>query len=413
MNIKCIKKMNEILDSELWRQPRVFNDGEAAIDLLVMADHDDIVCSTGRRHNIACKRGQVVTTIRQLMDRWNWKIKRTQLFLKNLADMKAISLDSTRDRSIITIDLDDDLCHTAPNDTAEKPAAAPQQGDNKATTNVLDANNLRRTGQQQGDNSTQTASQQGNNKATTNALNANNLRRARRQQGDNSTKTALRKGTPKGTTTVLNVNNLHHTRQQQRANAAAETSTIAPIVYSNEYISIKDESLIDAPYAREDDNSSINDEEEKTPRAGTTKSSRPLSAADYEALAEHYNAAAAHSCLPPLRALTPKRKAMLRARCREYGAEALITAIDKAAASPFLNGDNRRGWRANFDWIFRPNNFIKIIENNYDEKFQKTRADIYRRPSREEEKLRRDQEFAQHLYNKLNNPEPEPELADI
>ena len=352
MNDKYIKKMNVVLNSQMWRQAHVFNDGEAAIDLLNAASGD----------------GRIVTSVRALAARWGWRTKRTRLFLKRLADMGFMNIDSSHNNSIITIDDEDNIEHTS----ADNAGRGTPEGTTKALTN----SHLQPTGAQQKANA------------------------------------ALRKGTPEGTTTVLNVNNLQPTGAQQRANAAAETSTIAPIVYSNEYISIKDKSLIDAPYARRDvENYSTN--EEKTSRAGTTESSRPLSAADYEALAEHYNAAAAHSCLPPLRALTPKRKAMLRARCREYGAEALITAIDKAAASPFLNGDNRRGWRANFDWIFRPNNFIKIIENNYDEKFQKARADIYRRPSREEEKLRRDQEFAQHLYNKLNNPEPEPELADI
>ncbi len=58
------------------------------------------------------------------------------------------------------------------------------------------------------------------------------------------------------------------------------------------------------------------------------------------------------------------RRKMLRARIAEHGKTALITAIEKAAASDFLAG---APW-FNFDWMIRPNNFDKIISGNYDNK---------------------------------------------
>lgn len=60
------------------------------------------------------------------------------------------------------------------------------------------------------------------------------------------------------------------------------------------------------------------------------------------------------------------RRAAVLARARENGEEALNIVANKAAESDFLNGKNDRGWVATFDWLMKPNNFIKVLEGNYD-----------------------------------------------
>lgn len=64
--------------------------------------------------------------------------------------------------------------------------------------------------------------------------------------------------------------------------------------------------------------------------------------------------------------LTAKRKSAIAARCHEHGREALKVMADKAARSAFLNGGGRDSWTATIDWLLRPNNFVKVIEGNYD-----------------------------------------------
>lgn len=66
-----------------------------------------------------------------------------------------------------------------------------------------------------------------------------------------------------------------------------------------------------------------------------------------------------------IRVGTRRRTAVL-ARLRESGKDGLREAVEKAARSDFLNGRNGRGWLATFDWIFRPENFQKVLEGNYD-----------------------------------------------
>jgi hypothetical protein len=41
-------------------------------------------------------------------------------------------------------------------------------------------------------------------------------------------------------------------------------------------------------------------------------------------------------------------------------------AIKKVAASAFCNGENDRGWRADFDFFLRPDTVVKIMEGKYD-----------------------------------------------
>lgn len=69
--------------------------------------------------------------------------------------------------------------------------------------------------------------------------------------------------------------------------------------------------------------------------------------------------------LPPVVKLTHGRIRAVLARVAEYGEAGVMGMLDAAAASPFLLGENPRRWRADFDWLFKPANFVKVWEGNY------------------------------------------------
>lgn len=106
----------------------------------------------------------------------------------------------------------------------------------------------------------------------------------------------------------------------------------------------------------------------------TRKESVPAEALDLKAFADFFNKtmAAQRAQIPPVRGLQPKSKrtAFLLARLREYGKEALAAVVKKAAASDFLNGGGSRGFVADFEWLFRPNNFPRVLEGTYDNRPQ-------------------------------------------
>ena len=62
-----------------------------------------------------------------------------------------------------------------------------------------------------------------------------------------------------------------------------------------------------------------------------------------------------------------KRGGMLRARVNEYGVDSIMEAIENVRKSAFLKGQNGKGWTITFEWFVAPNNFIKVLEGNYDD----------------------------------------------
>lgn len=62
------------------------------------------------------------------------------------------------------------------------------------------------------------------------------------------------------------------------------------------------------------------------------------------------------------------RRGMVKARIRENNKHVFAVTLTKALQSDFLNGKNGKGFVANFDWIIRPNNFVKVRDGNYDNK---------------------------------------------
>lgn len=66
------------------------------------------------------------------------------------------------------------------------------------------------------------------------------------------------------------------------------------------------------------------------------------------------------------------RYKLLNARIKEYGEEAILSAINEIQLSTFLKGQNKKSWIITFDWFIKPNNFIKVLEGNYRDKSDNT-----------------------------------------
>lgn len=123
--------------------------------------------------------------------------------------------------------------------------------------------------------------------------------------------------------------------------------------------------------------------DKKKAAKAVSEKSDPASAAqsNFQRIFDYFNTKMDGKAIKTISRLTDKRKSMVRARCSEYGLQSVYDVIDKAAKSLFLNGNNDRGWTADFDWIFRPNNFPKVLEGNYD------KANRPQKPNTEREKL--------------------------
>ena len=88
---------------------------------------------------------------------------------------------------------------------------------------------------------------------------------------------------------------------------------------------------------------------------------------DLAAFARYFNEtmAANGAQIPQVRSIpsNSKRAAFVRARLKEHGKEALAKVVQNAAKLSFYNGGGARGWVADFDWLFRPANFLRVLED--------------------------------------------------
>jgi len=84
-----------------------------------------------------------------------------------------------------------------------------------------------------------------------------------------------------------------------------------------------------------------------------------------EHVLEAWNEVAERTGLPKAKKLTPERRRKLLTRIKQSSVEDFTEAISTIERSPFLRGENGRGWRADFDWMLEPKNFNKLIEGVY------------------------------------------------
>jgi hypothetical protein len=69
--------------------------------------------------------------------------------------------------------------------------------------------------------------------------------------------------------------------------------------------------------------------------------------------------------LPRVRVMHETRKRNLRSLLNKTTTDQLFEVFQLVSQSDFLTGVNDRGWKADFDWIIKPQNFYKILEGKY------------------------------------------------
>lgn len=87
--------------------------------------------------------------------------------------------------------------------------------------------------------------------------------------------------------------------------------------------------------------------------------------------------------LPKVKKITEKRKKSIDKIIKEHSLEVLQDVFTKVSKSDFLNG-KKTNWIANFDWILIPNNFVKILEDNYKNQSNEKNKEEVENPNNEE-----------------------------
>lgn len=123
--------------SVIW-DDKPFSRGQAWIDLLLTVNHEDKEILFNGNFTVI-KRGQTLTSLTKLSDRWGWSRKKTTKFLNELKMASMLDFESNNKRTVVTVinyDVYQDL------GTAEEPqknrrgtAEEPQRNTNKELIN--------------------------------------------------------------------------------------------------------------------------------------------------------------------------------------------------------------------------------------------------------------------------------------
>lgn len=96
-----IKTYRSICEHWLW-QDKPFSKGQAFIDLMLLANHADNKMLDDSSLTLV-KRGELLTSIRILCERWGWSNTKVKKFLNVLEEDKMIVSKSDRRKTVITI----------------------------------------------------------------------------------------------------------------------------------------------------------------------------------------------------------------------------------------------------------------------------------------------------------------------
>jgi hypothetical protein len=78
--------------------------------------------------------------------------------------------------------------------------------------------------------------------------------------------------------------------------------------------------------------------------------------------------------MPKIIKLSDKRKAAITARYKEHGKDGILKAIQKSETSDFMQG-KKTDFVGSFDFMIKAENFVKILEGNYDNKNANGKSD--------------------------------------
>lgn len=155
----------------------------------------------------------------------------------------------------------------------------------------------------------------------------------------------------------------------QKSDAGKASAEARKALENNE----TDATAVDGAASAADTTGVPTNQEPKNPSSsGSKEPSEDHARISHEVLVEAIEAwnAMAHDCgLPKVEKHTEQRKKLVRVRLLDCGGlPGWNVALDRIKASPFLLGDNRNGWRADFDFIVKSQNFTKLIEGGYDQR---------------------------------------------
>ena len=111
----------------------------------------------------------------------------------------------------------------------------------------------------------------------------------------------------------------------------------------------------------------INNKEKNIIASGGARTREEVANHDFDEIISFFNEQMKGKGIQQVAIITSERRQAFERLMSQTGVnkDTLKQAIKNAAESDFLNGKGPKGWVASFDWIMVPQNFQKVLENNY------------------------------------------------
>ncbi len=101
--------------------------------------------------------------------------------------------------------------------------------------------------------------------------------------------------------------------------------------------------------------------------SGGARTREEVANKDFDEIISFFNQQMKGKGIQQVAIITPERRQAFERLMSQTGVnkECVKQAIKNASESDFLNGKGPKGWVASFDWMMIPQNFQKVLENNY------------------------------------------------
>ncbi len=313
-----IRLSRKFFENDIWKVARTYNESEAWLDLIQSArfEASEQTARVGGR-DITWGQGQYPASVRYLAKRWHWSEQRVRSFLTKLKKRGMIRTECLQGMNLITlVNYRQYNCPDEPQHPADTPAGIPDAEEETAVSNTV-SNTLK-------------------------DMILTELQGLLTQQATH--RPPETPDFPQKTVETADSG----PKKQHSGNTKNKKGK--NIITTGDNIILQEKETSPDGEAK---------------KAGLSLTPSPVEeTVDFDSLQAYFNREFAGR-LSAVRTITESRRRAVKARVAQYGKEAVIQVFRLVSESPFLLGSNDRGWRADFDWIFKQQNFTKILEGNY------------------------------------------------
>lgn len=363
-----IRTYRSILDNPMWLAEK-FTKGQAWLDLLLMAAYEDCFVISNKK-KVTLRRGQLCMSTRNLAGRWKWSRNKVFRFLETLRAEGMATVSGGNGR----------------NHPTEPPSAPPMEHETELpknfVTTIISITNYDKY--QGGETTHEKEKKQRTEPGGGAALyNKEDIEEDNNNNNTTCSTIAYSESNNSSCNTTCSTSELLSSSYACRQPAKNETGKGLPTCKGDGEQLSGGNAGGSIPVKAENPGGTVRTESTQktgeadkpvttlpavTPKADKAKPGPKDAGIVVETMMAFFNSEVDRcgSQIPRIRVMTPKRAKAVKAIVKQFGEQTVRETLAKALRNEYLNGNSSSGWKADFDWIIKPDKFLKIHEGAYD-----------------------------------------------